>query len=88
MSPIEVLRRDEDKEDLSWLISRKGDGWVVSVFNYSLKREELVSQPIATAKVLAEYPYKAVPFQLACRAPMQDCVEWYDVPPTVPADGR
>jgi hypothetical protein len=30
LPPIEVLRREEDKEDLSWLINSKGDGWVVS----------------------------------------------------------
>jgi hypothetical protein len=79
LSPIEVLRREEDKEDLSWLINRKGDGWVVSVLNYSLRREELVERPMGTAKVWADYPYKAVPFQMVCRAPSEDCVEWYDV---------
>jgi hypothetical protein len=78
LAPVEVLRREEDKEDLSWLINRKGEGWVVTVFNYSLRREELVARPIATAKVAVEYPYKAVDFQLVCRAPMKDCVEWYD----------
>lgn len=90
LSPIEVLRREQDQEDLSWLVNRKGDGWVVSVFNYSLRREELVTRPITTAKVSVEYPYKAVPFQLVCRDRMQDCVEWYDVrrPSQQVVDGR
>jgi hypothetical protein len=90
LAPIEVLRREEDKEDLSWLVNRKGDGWVVSVFNYSLRREELVASPIATAKVAAEYPYKALPFQMVCRAPMRDCVEWYQErrPATQTVDGQ
>ena len=90
LSPVEVLRREEDKEDISWLINRKGDGWVVTVFNYSLRREELVARPIATAKVSVEYPYKAVDFALICRAPMKDCVEWYDErrPSLRTVDGR
>ena len=78
LTPFEIRRREEDKEDLSWLINKKGDGWVVTLFNYSLKREELVSRPLGTAKVLAEYPYKAVPFEIVCREPVEDVLECFE----------
>jgi len=78
LTPLEIRRRDEDKPDLSWQINRKGDGWTVTLYNYSLKREELVARPMGTAKVLAEYPYRSVPFEIVCHAPMADVVELYD----------
>ena len=77
VTPIEVLHKEEDKPDISWIINKKGDGWVVTIFNYSLKKESLVSKPVSTAKVIAEYPYKEIPFKIVCRAPVKDIVEWY-----------
>ena len=77
LTPFEVRRREEDMEDLSWLVHRKGDGWLLTLFNYSLRREELVSRPLGTAKVIAEYPYKAVPFEIRCRAPAEDVMECF-----------
>jgi hypothetical protein len=77
LTPFDIRRRQEDKPDLSWQINRKGEGWTVTMFNYSLKRSELVSRPMGTAKVFAEYPYRAVPFEIACNAPMTDVVECY-----------
>ena len=77
LTPVEVLRKEEDREDLSWIISKKGMGWVVTLFNYSLLREPLVARPGGTAKVLAEYPYKEIPFQIISRVPVADVIEWY-----------
>jgi hypothetical protein len=78
VTPFQICRRAEDKEDLSWIINRKGENWTVTMFNYSLKREELVSRPMSTAKVLAEYPYKEVPFEIINNNGMKDVVECFE----------
>ncbi|MBM4045454.1 MAG: hypothetical protein FJ279_10085 [Planctomycetes bacterium] len=78
VTPIEVRRTAEDRPDLSWLVAKKGDGWVVTVFNYSLVREPIVAKTISTAKVHAEYPLREVPFEIVCRAPVEDVVERYE----------
>lgn len=77
VTPIEVRRRLTDQPDLSWIINRKGDGWVVILFNYSLKRQELVVNSGGTGKVTAEYPYLELPFEIICRAPVVDVIERY-----------
>ncbi len=77
LGPIEVRCRPEDREDLSWQIARVGDGWTVTMFDYSLRRETLVAQPLGTAKVIADYPYREVPFEIVCRAPVADVMERY-----------
>jgi len=76
-TPIEVRRTAEDRPDLSWIIAKKGDGWVVTMFNHSLARESVVTNTMGTAKVHATYPLREVPFQIVCRAPVEDVVEWY-----------
>ncbi|MBT7304788.1 MAG: hypothetical protein HN849_34990, partial [Victivallales bacterium] len=78
LAPFYIRRRAGDKPDLSWQINRKGEGWTVTMYNYSLRREELIARPVGTAKVLAEYPYRDVPFEIVCRAPMMDVVELYE----------
>ena len=77
-SPIDVRCRPEDEPDLSWIVSRKDDGWVVTMFNYSCAREPIVAKKYGTAKVHALHPLKEVPFQIVCRAPVQDVMEWYE----------
>ncbi len=76
-TPIEVRRAVEDRPDLSWIVARKGDGWVVTMFNYSLAREPIIARTLGTAKVHAEYPLRETPFEIVCRAPTEDVVEWY-----------
>ena len=76
-APIEVRCRPEDRPDLSWIIARKGEGWVVSMLNYSCARESVVVKKHGTAKVHAKYPLKEVPFQVVCRSPVTDVAEWY-----------
>ncbi len=76
-APIEFRRRPEDAPDLSWHLARKGDGWVVTVFNYSCARESIVSKTYGTAKVHALYPLKEVPFEIVCRTPVGDILERY-----------
>ena len=78
ITPIEVRRSAEDRPDLSWIVSKKGDGWLVTMFNYSLAREPIVAKTMGTAKVIAEYPLKEVPFEIVCRTPVEDVVEWYE----------
>lgn len=77
LTPFDIRVRPEDKPDISWLVNRKGDGWTVTLFNYSLKREELVHRRQGTASIVAEYPYKPLPFEIVCRAPMTDVMELY-----------
>ena len=77
-APIEVRCRPEDQPDMSWIIARKGEGWVVTLFNYSCARESIVAKKYGTAKIHALYPLKQVPFQVVCRAPVQDVLEWYN----------
>ncbi|MBN1444840.1 MAG: discoidin domain-containing protein [Candidatus Omnitrophica bacterium] len=76
ITPVEILRREEDREDLSWIINRKGKGWQVVMFNYSLEKEMSV-KPGGTAKVTAEYLYKKLPFQIVANVPIADVMELY-----------
>ncbi len=78
LTPFEIMVRPENRPDISWLINQKEDGWQVILFNYSLKREELIARTMGTAKVIAEYPYKSVPFKIVCSAPMADVIECYE----------
>ncbi len=90
-APVELRCREEDRPDLSWHVARKGDGWVVTVYNFSLARQEIVPRPQGTASMHASYPYKDLPFQIVCRQPgISDVIECYedrDVNWTL-ADGR
>ncbi|MEI8244649.1 MAG: discoidin domain-containing protein [Lentisphaerota bacterium] len=78
VSPFEVRVRPEDKPDISWSICKKGDKWTLALYNYSLKREELVQNSVGTACVTANYPYKAVPVEIVCRFPAEDVVELFE----------
>lgn len=78
VSPFEVRVRPEDKPDISWSICKKGDKWTLALYNYSLKREELVQDSVGTACVTANYPYKAVPVEIVCRFPAEDVVELFE----------
>jgi hypothetical protein len=77
LTPFEVGLKPEDRQDMSWLISKKGKGWLVTLFNYSCAREPIVSKTFGTAKVHAEYPLKEVPFQITCSSQIEDVVELY-----------
>ncbi len=78
VAPVEVRCRPEDRRDLSWHVARKGDGWVVTMYNFSCAREEIVPVRQGTASVHATYPYREIPFQIVCRTPVQDVLEWYE----------
>lgn len=75
--PIEVRRADEDSGNLTWIISKKDDGWLVSIFNYSLARESIVPEVLGTGKVLDKYPLKETPFEVVCHTPVEDVIELY-----------
>ena len=75
VTPIEVRCRPEDQPDISWIISRKGEGWTVAMLNYSCAREPIVVKHYGTAKVHALHPLQEVPFQIVCRAPVSDVLE-------------
>ena len=76
-TPIEVRCRPESRPDLSWSVARKGDGWVVAMYNYSCAREQIVPRRYGTACVHATHPLKELPFQIVCRTPVADVVEWH-----------
>lgn len=78
VSPFEVRVRPEDKPDISWSICKKGDKWTLALYNYSLKREELVQDSVGTACITANYPYKAIPVEIVCRFPAEDVVELFE----------
>jgi hypothetical protein len=76
-TPIEVRCRYKDRPDISWMVNRKGEGWTVTMFNYSCARESIVSKFGGTAKIHATHPLKEVPFQILCHTPTEDILEWY-----------
>ncbi len=78
VSPFYVKTESKDRPDISWLIAKKGDSWTVAVFNYSLKREELISESLSTAKAVARYPYKSIPFEIVANVPVNDVVELFE----------
>ncbi len=78
VSPFEVSCSDENRPDLSWQVSRLGDRWLLTVFNYSLKREELQARSLGTANVVAEYPYQAIPFTVRGKIPFADIIERFE----------
>jgi len=77
-APVEVRCRPEDRPDLSWHVARKGGGWVVTMYNFSCAREEIVPVRQGTASAHATHPYKEIPFQIVCRTPVQDMLEWHE----------
>ncbi len=77
LCPVTFRRRPEDKQDLSWIINKKGNGWTVTVFNYSLERE-LLTKAIGAGSVLDQYPLKALPFEIICNVPVADVMELYE----------
>ncbi|MCF6175004.1 MAG: NPCBM/NEW2 domain-containing protein [Victivallaceae bacterium] len=77
VTPFMVNVAPEHRPDISWVISKQGDDWTVAMFNYSLKREELVARALGTAKVTATYPYKSVPFEIVANVPANDVVELF-----------
>ncbi len=77
VSPFSISTPPDDRPDISWAISRKGNNWTVAIFNYSLKREELITEPLGTAKASAAYPYKSVPFEITANIPANDVVELF-----------
>jgi hypothetical protein len=77
-TPFIVNVRPEDKPDISWAICKKGDNWTLTLFNYSLKKEELMHESLSTAKVVARYPYKNIPFEIICQYPAKDVVELFE----------
>jgi NPCBM/NEW2 domain/F5/8 type C domain len=76
-TPIKVTFPEKARPNTGYVVMKKGDGWTVSLFNYSLERE-LVARTLSTAKVSASYPPKAIPFEITCNAPVNDIVEWYE----------
>jgi hypothetical protein len=77
LTPFEIRIRPEDRGDISWMISKKGAGWTVTMFNYGLEKELAVSN-IRTAAAYASYDYKSLPFEIVCSAPVKDVLEQYE----------
>ncbi len=77
VTPFMVKVAPEHRPDISWVISKQGSDWTVAMFNYSLKREELVARTLGTAKIAATYPYKSVPFEIVANVPANDVVELF-----------
>lgn len=78
VAPFTVKVDPENREDFTWTIFKKGNNWTVTVYNYSLKREELKVSNVGTARVIAEYPYKSVPFEIIPNVPVKDVVELFE----------
>jgi len=77
VTPFNIKTAQGSRPDISWIIFKKGDNWTVTMFNYSLKREELVAKSLSTAKVVATYPYKSIPFEIVANVPVNDVVELF-----------
>jgi len=77
LTPLEIRIRPEDRGDITWLISKKGDGWTVTLFDYSLEKELSISNA-RTASISAKYNYQSIPFEIICKAPMKDVMEQYE----------
>ncbi|HRU05623.1 MAG TPA: NPCBM/NEW2 domain-containing protein [Candidatus Brocadiia bacterium] len=73
--PVRVSFAGAEPNTTGWRLMKKGDGWVVSLFNYSLERD-LIAETQGTAKVVDSHPPKAVDVTVTCRTPVQDVVEW------------
>ena len=77
LTPFEIRMSPDDKQDMSWLISKKDEGWLVTIFNYSCAKEPIISKTLGTGKIHANYPFKEVPFQITCGTQVEDVVELY-----------
>lgn len=76
--PFTVKIRPEDRRDVEWFVHKKGEGWTVTVLDYSLEREPVKTEYLGTASVRVSYPLKAIPFEIVCDDPaMKDVVELY-----------
>jgi NPCBM/NEW2 domain/F5/8 type C domain len=76
-TPIDVRFPEAQRHDTSYIVQKKGDGWVVALFSYSLKVETR-AETQGGSKIVCTYPTEAVPFELTCATPVSDVVEWYE----------
>lgn len=74
--PVEVLYDKDQERKIAYKVSKKGDGWVVTLINYSFKRGPLKAIKYATSKVKVIYPPTEVPVKLICNFPVGDALEW------------
>ena len=76
--PVDVIIADEHRRDLSYTVGKKGDGWVVTLINYSYERGPAQVIKYGTAQVDVKYPPREVPVRLVCRFPVGDALEWIE----------
>jgi NPCBM/NEW2 domain/F5/8 type C domain len=75
-TPFEIKAGSEAVKNLTWVVKKTKKGWRVIVFNYDVERDNKLNR-VGTASFNILHPYKAIPFEVVCNAPMQDVVELY-----------
>jgi NPCBM/NEW2 domain/F5/8 type C domain len=76
-TPFEIKVAPEDARNLTWVVKKTKKGWRLIIFNYDVDRGNTL-QRVGTANFHILHPYKDIPFEIACNAPMQDVVELYE----------
>jgi hypothetical protein len=76
--PVDVLIPEEVRRDFGYSISKKDNGWVLSLINFSYEREPVRIQKYGTASVDANSLPKKVPIKIICRFPVADAFEWIE----------
>lgn len=84
--PVDVIIPEKSRSSLKYTVSKKGNGWLVTLINYSYDRDPVEIVKYGTAAVDAISPPAKIPVRLVCKFPVADALEWFenkDVPYTM-----
>lgn len=76
--PVEVIYDKSLEDKIAYKVAKKGDGWVVTLINYSFDLGPARIVKHATSKVVVTHPPEKVPVRLVCRVPVGDALEWVE----------
>lgn len=76
--PVDILIPAETRRDFGYSISKKGNGWVLTLINFSYEKEPVSIVKHAVSSVDAISFPKKVPVKIVCRFPVAEALEWME----------
>lgn len=76
--PVDVVIPEETRCDFGYSVSKKGNGWILTLINFSYEKESVSVVKHGTASVDAICLPKKVPVKIICRFPVTDALEWME----------
>jgi hypothetical protein len=76
-TPITVRMPAGAEESICYQISKMGEDWLVTIFNYSLERDIAYDNTRQYTGLGLSYPPKEIPLEIACKGNVGDVAEWF-----------